>query len=398
MPTDRLTDLPTPRGKAGAGTLAAIFAGESLLRSMNVTVIPLQAYELLGSSQRVSIVATLVSCAVLATTLLLPILMRGLRRRWVYTLGIALVVCAALFFASHTLIGQVTAQFLRGTGAAVMSVALSLYIMDHVPRSDLTWSEPLRLALSTVSWTIGPATGAWIFTFYGAVWAQMTVVAVGIILFAGFMISKLIDPATLPPGNLSGFNPLANVMIFFNQPRLVLAWTIAFARSCFWSGMFIYSPLFFVEGGLTKSVAGIILSASQIVLPASLIFGKAAEWWGVRAVLAHCFAAMAVFCLAAGIAGASHIRVAAAALLLASFFSAGLDGVGGIPFLRAVKPRQRREMTSVYRTYIECSDLLPGFIFMALLLLFPTGVVFMVLSVLLLLVAVLVWKHLPRSM
>ena len=398
MPSDRLTDIPTPGSKAGAGTLAAIFAGESLLRSMNVTVIPLQAYELLGSSQRVSILATAISCAVLFTTLLIPYALREIRRRWVYTLGIALVVSSAFLFASYTVPGQVLAQFLRGLGAAIMSVTLSLYIMDHIPRSDLTWSEPLRLAFSTVSWTIGPAAGAWIFTHYGPVWAQMTVVAVGVLLFAGFMISKLIDPAVLPAGNLSGFSPLANVRAFASQPRLVLAWLIAFARSCFWSGMFIYSPLLFVEGGLSKSWAGLILSASQIVLPASLLFGKAAQWWGVRAVLAHCFAAMAVLCLAAGAFGTSHIWPAAFALLLASFFSAGLDGVGGIPFLRAVKPRQRREMTSVYRTYIECSDLLPGFIFMGLLLFFPTSVVFIVLSALLLIVAFLVWRHLPRSM
>jgi MFS family permease len=328
----------------------------------------------------------------------LPFVLRGIRRRWVYVLGISLVVTAALLFASHTLAGQITGQYFRGLGAAVMSVTLSLYIMDHIPRSDLTWSEPLRLAFSTVSWTIGPFAGAWIFTQYGAFWAQMTVVAMGLVLFTGFMIAKLVDPSTLPPGNLSGFNPLANVRVYLSQPRLVLAWFIAFARSCFWSGMFIYSPLFLVEGGLSKSTAGLLLSASQMVLPASLLFGKAAQRWSVRAVLAHCFAAMAVLCLAAGLLGTAHIGMACAALLAAAFFSAGLDGVGGIPFLRAVKPRQRREMTSVYRTFIECSDILPGFVFMGLLLLFPTSVVFIVLSGLLLFVAVLVWRHLPPAM
>jgi len=398
MPTDRSLDIPVPAQKAGAKTLAAIFAGESLLRSMNVTVIPLQAYELLGNSQRVSIVATTVSCAVLLTTLLLPVMLRGVKRRWVYTLGIGLVMTGALLFASHTIGGQVGGAYLRGLGAAVMSVTLSLYIMDHIPRTDLTWSEPLRLAFSTVSWTIGPAAGAWVFTYYGPAWAQMTVLGVGVLLLAGFWIARLVDPATLPSGNLSGFNPLSNAMTFINQPRLRLAWAIAFARSCFWSGMFIYSPLFFVEGGLSKTTAGLLLSASQIALPASLLFGRLAAFKGVRWVIALCFSALALLCLAAGIFGEARVILAAAALLLASFFSTGLDGVGGIPFLRAVKPRQRREMTSVYRTYIECSDLVPGFIFMGLLLFFPTGFVFIVLSGLMLFMALLVWKYLPKSM
>jgi MFS family permease len=398
MPTDRSLDIPVPTEKAGAKTLAAIFAGESLLRSMNVTVIPLQAYELLGSSQRVSIVATSVSLLVLVTTLLLPLMLRGVRRRWVYSLGIGLVMLGALLFASHTIGGQVSGAYLRGLGAAVMSVTLSLYIMDHIPRVDLTWSEPLRLAFSTVSWTIGPAAGAWVFTHYGPIWAQMTVLGVGLVLLVGFWVARLVDPATLPPGNLSGFSPLSNAIAFIQQPRLRLAWAIAFARSCFWSGMFIYSPLFFLEGGLSKTTAGLLLSASQLALPASLLFGKIAAIKGVRWVIALCFSGMSLLCLAAGFFGETRIAFAASALLLASFFSTGLDGVGGIPFLRAVKPRQRREMTSVYRTYIECSDLVPGFIFMGLLLIFPTGIVFIVLSGLMLFMALLVWKYLPKSM
>lgn len=398
MPTDRSLDIPVPVRKAGAKSLAAIFAGESLLRSMNVTVIPLQAYELLGSSQRVSIVATTVSGAVLLTTLFLPFMLRGVRRRWIYALGIGLVMAAALLFASYTIAGQVAGAYLRGAGAAVMSVTLSLYIMDHIPRAHLTWSEPLRLSFSTVSWTIGPGAGAWVFTYYGPVWAQMTVLMVGLALLGGFWIARLVDPLTLPPGNFSGFNPLSNAVAFIRQPRLRLAWAIAFARSCFWSGMFIYSPLFFVEGGLSQTMAGLLLSASQMALPASLLFGRIAAVKGVRWVVALCFSAMALLCVVAGLFGEARIVYAAAALLLASFFSTGLDGVGGIPFLRAVKPRQRREMTSVYRTYIEFSDLLPGFIFMGLLLVFPTGIVFIVLSGLMLFMAILTWNYLPKSM
>jgi MFS family permease len=398
MPTDRSLEMPVPQQKAGAKTLAAIFAGESLLRSMNVTVIPLQAYELLGSSQRVSIVATVVSSAVLLTTLMLPGILRGVRRRWVYSLGILFVMLAASLFASHTIAGQVTGSYIRSLGAAIMSVALSLYIMDHIPRAHLTWSEPLRLAFSTVSWTIGPAAGALLFTHYGPVWAQAAVICVGIALLGGFWLARLIDPSTLPPGNISAFNPLANAMAFARQPRLRLAWSIAFARSCFWSGMFIYAPLFLVEGGLSKAGAGLILSASQLVLPASLLFGRLSGLKSVRWVISLCFSAMALLCVAAGILGEGRIALAAGALLLASFFSSGLDGVGGIPFLRAVRPRQSREMTSVYRSYIECADLIPGFVFIALLLYLPTGSVFIVLGILMLFMALVVWKHLPKSM
>ena len=72
--------------------------------------------------------------------------------------------------------------------------------------------------------------------------------------------------------------------------------------------------------------------------------------------------------------------------------------MGAIPYMRAVKPRERREMTSVYRTFIEISEILPGFVFALLLSLFPTSVVFVVVGVESLVMAFLTWRYLPRSL
>ena len=85
---DRIIVTPAAR-PAGALTFGMIFAGESLLRALNVSVIPLQAYELLGSSQRVSMVSTFVSLSVLIATLSLPVIFARFRRRWIYTMGVA---------------------------------------------------------------------------------------------------------------------------------------------------------------------------------------------------------------------------------------------------------------------------------------------------------------------
>ena len=85
-------------------------------------------------------------------------------------------------------------------------------------------------------------------------------------------------------------------------------------------------------------------------------------------------------------------------LLLAAVCASGLDGVGGVPFYRSVKPRERQRMTSVYRTFFEFAELIPGFVFMFLLLHFQIGIVFIVISVLSGILAVITWKHLPRSM
>lgn len=389
---------PVPAANAGPLTFAAIFAGESLVRAMNVSVLPLQALDLLGSSQRVSMLATAVSFCVLLTTLFFPLIFRNMRRRFAYTTGILLVMAAALLFASYTVPGQVVGQYLRNTGAAAMNVTLSLYIMDHIRKEQLATSEPLRLAASTVSWVVGPALGAWLYTRYGPLAAHTAVLGAGALLLAGFWYARLKDGASFQPGTLAAFNPLANARAFFAQPRLRLAWSIAFARSCFWSGMFVYGPLFMVEGGLSKATAGLFVSASQAALPLSLLHGRLARRWGVRPVIALCFAGVSVGTILAGLSGTAHVKLAAALLLLAAVSAMGLDGVGGVPFLRAVKPRQRREMASVYRTFFETSELIPGAVFAIVLLHFNVAAVFVLLSGLMALMAALTWRYLPRSM
>jgi hypothetical protein len=74
-----------------------------------------------------------------------------------------------------------------------------------------------------------------------------------------------------------------------------------------------------------------------------------------------------------------------------------LDGLGNIPFLRAVKPFERPQMATVFRTYIDLSDLLPAALYSVLLSFFDIRVVFLAAG-LWMLVAAAVARHLPRSM
>jgi hypothetical protein len=162
--------------------------------------------------------------------------------------------------------------------------------------------------------------------------------------------------------------------------------------------MFIYCPVFLTEAGWSKTAAGSVVSASQLMLPFSFLFGKLAMSFGIRPVVAFSFVGIFLMAVSAGAIGFSHVYIVVGLLLAASMCATGLDGVGGIPFMRAVKPRQRREMTSVYRTYYELSDLLPGIVFMGLLSFFATPIVFIAVGLLGGFMAVLTWKHLPKSM
>ena len=399
MPADLTSSaLPMPR-RAGAYTFAAIFSMESFVRSLNSTVVSLQAYDILGSAQKVSVLSTGVSVTVLVLTLMLPHLLGRMRRRWAYTFGACLMIAASLAFASHVVEGQALGMLLRNLGAAVMNITLSLYIMDHIRRSELARSEPLRLSLSTFSWMTGPALGVWLYVGFGPWGPQLAAIAASLLLLTLFWYLRLSDYVTaLPSGTGEKFSALANVRRFLAQPRLRLAWAIAFGRSCFWTTFFIYGPLLLVEAGLSKTVGGLMISASQVLLLTAWLSGRFARAYGVRVVIAMAFALAALASLAAGLAGTALPYVAIGCLLMGSVAASALDGVGGIPFLRAVRSRERQRMAAVYRTYIDFSELIPAFVFAFALLWLPIGMVFVILSLGLALIGWLAWRHLPRSL
>ncbi len=399
MPNDHPTSALSMPRRAGAYTFAAIFAFESFVRAINATVVSLQAYDILGTAQKVSVLSTGVSVAVLLITLFLPHVLGRLKRRWAYTLGIAMLMAASLALGSHLAAGQATGMLLRNLGAGVLNITLSLYIMDHIRRADLARSEPLRLSLSTFSWMTGPALGVWLYVTFGPWGPQIVAIAAGAALLALFWHLRLSDNVNAAPAaDPDDFSAIRNVRRFLEQPRLRLAWLIAFGRSCFWATFFIYGPLLLVEAGLGKTLGGLMISASQAVLLTAWLSGRFAQRHGVRVVITASLMICAVTSLAAGISGTAAPYAAMGFLLLGSVSASALDGVGGIPFLRAVRHHERQRMAAVYRTYIDCSELIPGFVFAIALLWFPIGMVFVLLAVVLAVIGVVSWRHLPKSL
>jgi MFS family permease len=384
--------------RRGAFAFASLFALESFARALVATVVSVQAHDLLLSSQKVSVLFTCVSLAVLVSTLSLPILFRHVPRRWIYTIGVVGLIVASLAFALDTLPGQVGGMYLRNIGTATLNISLSLYILDHIRKADLVRSEPMRLTFSAASWTIGPFLGVWLYETYGAWAPQALSIASSILVLTFFWYLRLNAHPVIRAATSGPQNPLANVGRFVSQPRLRLAWFIAFGRSCFWSTFFIYGALLMIEGGLGKEASGILISLSQLVLGTAYLFGKISERTGVRKVISLSFAVAAIAAIAAGYAGTEAPILAGAFLLVGAIANSALDGVGGIPYLRSVRAHERPQMTGVYRSYVDFSDLLPAFIFSFVLLYFPLGTVFYILGALMAVVGFVAWRYLPRTM
>src|SRR4029078_10316564 len=197
--------------KRGAVAFASLFAVESFARALIATVISVQAHDLLKESQKVSVLFTCVSVVVLTSTLSLPHLFRHVPRRWMYTLGVSALIVASASFATYTLPGQVVGMFLRNAGAATLNITLALYILDNIRRSDLVRSEPLRLTLSTLSWTIGPFLGVWLYENQGHWAPQVLSISASLLLIALFWHLRLGSHPVIRPAKSKQESPLRNV-------------------------------------------------------------------------------------------------------------------------------------------------------------------------------------------
>lgn len=384
--------------RPGIGVFAVLFFIEAMARASILSVVPLQAYELFKDKQTVSFLYTTVAVFGLATSLLLPVLIRLITRKWVYTLGAASLIACFLFLYSYTHAGQVAGMMARTFASACLNIAISLYIMDFIRKEDLVRNDAVRLSLSTVSWTLGPYIGVWLYAHHGPwatyLWSSFW----ALLLIAVFWFYRMSKHEAVAPARTQPQNVLSSVPRFLRQPRLRLAWLIAFTRSAFWTTVFIYGPILLISTGQSATTSGILVAALNVSLVTAYPWGRLGERWGVRPVNALCFVLMGISLLATGAAGEAWPLAAASLLVVGSIFASGLDAVAAVPFYRAVKPRERPEMTSVYRTFFDIGELLPTMIYGVLLGFFGLGSVFVALGIFSLVVSVVAWRHIPKSM
>jgi len=383
---------------AGARTFAALYAVESFARATVSSVIPIQAYELVRDEQAVSLLYTLVALLGLSATLFMPLLIQRFSRRYVYSLGVGLLAVGSLAFMTDSLPGQIGGMLARVMGASALAITLNLYIMDHIRKTDFMQSESLRMAWSMLAWTAGPALGVVLYARFGLAAPHLAVLGFAIALLALFWFFRLTDNQQIRPGTTPAANPLKNIGRFVAQPRLRLAWLIAFGRSCFWTTFFIYSPLLMVVTGQGKLYGGLLVSAGNALLFTAIYWGRAGERFGARMTMTVAFFGIAGALIVAGAFGEALPLAAGAMLLVAALFAVALDALGSTPFMRAVRTRERAQMTAVYRTYLDLSELTPPLIYSVVLIFTGLGGVFVTLGLFCAVCGLIVWRHLPRSM
>ena len=380
--------------RAGGSSFVALFMLDTLSRATLVTVLPLQALDLLGDAQKVSLLYFAVSAAALAGSLAVPALMRRLGRKWTTVFGALCLVGAAPLFASDTLWGMVTGLTLWFLGASALAICLNLYVLEHVPRTGLTRFEPQRVLFSAAGWVVGPALGVYL-GLYVAAWAPYAASAgFAFVLILYFLALRVTGQSGSE--HAASSNPLRFVRRFFAQPRLFLAWVLVAGRESWWGMFFIYAPIYAVMSGLGEETSGLIVSAGTASMFAVTLWSRVGRRHGIRRLLVGAYAATGAMTVAAGFAGG--VPWLGAAFLVAAAIGAGaVESAGSVAFLRAVRPRERAGMTTVYTTYRDTARVATPALYSLVLQVFALPAVFVTGGLIALTLAGLA-RHIPRSL
>ncbi len=391
----RPTGLQAFSGHAGE-PIARLNACEGFARSMLMGLIPLLALEALGSKEMVTRAYLAASILTLLITLNFAGLERLLQRRWVVTLGVGFSLTAILIltFGEGWVIS--IAIGLQSAAASLFSVCLSLYIMDYIGKKELIFTESKRLLYTGIAWMIGPALGLWLWQEVGH-WAPLLLsacAACGMLAFFWYLRlghSQVIQKAKRPSVNIFRIIPR-----FLGQSALRIAYWIMLSRAIFWMTVFIYAPIYVVESSLPNWVAGVFLSLVSSLLIVSPLIRRLAGRYGTRLLIVNALWLTGVAMAMLFFLGEPK-PIGLVFWLIAALGGAIVDVLGNIPFMRMVKPRERTEMTMIFSTWREGSQLLTPLLVSLVLLVAPFEAFYLLLAFIVISAAI-VATFLPRRL
>ena len=335
-------------------SFAILAACEASARATLISVYPVLMYRALGNAASVSEAYVLIGCSGLACALGVPLLARYVPRRWLYTLGILIMVAGSVLGGFFDPRFVPLAVALNSVGLVIVAVCFNAYVMDYVERASMGRNESRRLLFSGIPWSVGPFLGVFLMDLRPQIPFLISIAAC-LVMLAYFWHLRLGDGKVITKARRPPANPLRYLPRFFRQPTLVAGWFYATLRSVGWSIYIIYLPIFAVKSGLSDQVGGMALSISNGFLFLTPVMLGYLQKTGVRNALVAGFAGSGVLFIAAT-ALSAFPWPAIAVLVSATLFLILLDICGGLPFLLTVKPSERTEMAAVYSTFRDVAS------------------------------------------
>jgi MFS family permease len=381
---------------ARARAFIVLFTCDAIARSILITIVPLQAYALLGGARAVSVAYFSVAFVGLAASLTVPVVLHRMRRRWVLTVGAGVQIASALLFALGTKASLVAGLALQMLGMAILEIVINLYLLDHIPRRRLSHFEPRRLLFAGTAFAAGPWVGVYLHREVGENLTYVVAALATLTLLTFFWALRLADNPSLRGATAPPPSPLGFVRRFASQPRLVLSWVLALGRNGWWVMYFIYVPIYVANAGYRPDIGGALVSLGLAPMLLVRVWGRIGQSIGTRNLLSIGYGVTGLASLAAG-AAAGVPPLCMALICFAAFSATMIDGAGNVPFLRAVHPYEREAMTAVFMTFRYVGSLVvPGTLALVLWLL-PLPFVFIAGGLMALVMAGLS-RYIPRRL
>lgn len=345
----------------------ALLAGlEASVRGTLISAMPLVVYDALGSAEATSSAYFHAGIVALIWGLMVPWATRQVPRRWMYSTGCLFYLAAMTLAVIGADWSVPLALMFMAMATATTFVCFNAYVLDYIDRADLGRTQSTQMVYAAGPWAIGPMLGVWLH----GIWPPLPFLLAGsfaLVQLTTFWILRLGNGKQIARAKGPALNPLAYLGRFFVQPRLIAGWMFAVIRSCGWWVYVVYLPIFCIESGLGKNVGGVALSISNALLFISPVMLRFSRKTSVRRAVRTAFGACGAFFVLSALLAPLPWAVAPA-MMAASVFLVLLDVVGGLPFLMAVKPSERTEMSAVYSSFRDVSGILtPGVAWLVLL-------------------------------
>ncbi|MDH3377274.1 MAG: MFS transporter [Gammaproteobacteria bacterium] len=354
--------------------LAGLFFVQSFSRGILLSVIPLQTLALTGDAQRTSTLLFAISAGGILAALVTPVVIQRIGHYRMFLFGCAMMFISVILLASGDLVFFSVGLFCHVFSIAASEVALTLYVLARVPRRELTRFEPWRVFCTVLALCIGPFLGVYLQTIF---FHQLPFVISAVFVFLSIIYFRLLGLHTviIPRSGSQMVNPLRHLARYFKQPRLSLAYALVLARSCWWTMFVIYTPIYAARSGLGELAGAALVSIGTAWTLSVPFWGWIGRRYGIRYLLrAGFFLTGALSTLVYLYAGSPVI--ASAILVISALGATMLDGVGNVLFYRAVRSRERSEMTAVFVTYRDFGQLATPGLYSVLLAVFSLPVVF----------------------
>ena len=364
-----LRHAPAPSIR-GFSVLAGI---EAVARGILVSVFPLAMYQALKDASLISEIYFLVGIVSLISGLMVPWLTAFIPRRWIYSIGALVFMVGSLLASIGNPTTIIIGLFLNTIATVTVFVCFNAYVLDYIRKIELGDCETTRLFYSAAGWTLGPVTGVMLMKWWTP--APFLIAAIcAMTMLAVFLYMRLGNGKLITRSRQKPPNPIAFLSRFAAQPRLIAGWLFAVIRSCGWWVYVVYLPIFAIENGLGDELGGITLSVSNAALFLTPYMLRWMQRRSVRcAVRVGFFCSATLFCVASFSAFLPILSVGF--LMIGSFFLILLDLSAGLPFLMAVKPSERTEMSAVYASFRDVSGILtPGAAWLVLLVAPVSGI------------------------